>query len=192
MNPKRRTLRRFGFCAATAIVVLVSVALLVPGNFLCIEDAASKADVIVVLGGDDGSRCVHAAKLFHEGLAPRIIVSGEGDCEANRQTLIKCGLPSGVIQLECESGNTKQNAEFSVRLMKAQGIKRAIIVSSWYHSRRAVNAFRKYAPEIQFFSRPSHIGDSNLAWIRTPLASQVLKEYPKNVYYWIRYGIAPF
>ena len=38
------------------------------------------------------------------------------------------------------------------------GAQRVIIVTSWYHSRRALACFEHYAPDMKFYSRPSYFG----------------------------------
>jgi uncharacterized SAM-binding protein YcdF (DUF218 family) len=43
-------------------------------------------------------------------------------------------------------------------LLRQMGAKRVIIVTSWYHSRRALACFEHYAPDIKFYSRPSYFG----------------------------------
>lgn len=117
-----------------------------------------KADAMVVLGGRP-DRARHAAELFKEGDAPKIIVSGAGDCISNEHLLERNGVPAADILLESKSRTTRQNAEFSIPMLRALGAKRVIIVTSWYHSRRALHTFEHYAPDIRFYSRPSYVGD---------------------------------
>jgi uncharacterized SAM-binding protein YcdF (DUF218 family) len=67
-------------------------------------------------------------------------------------------VPEKVIMLECGSHTTRENAEFSIPLLRQIGAHRVIIVTSWYHSRRALMCFEHYAPDIKFYSRPSYAG----------------------------------
>ena len=74
-------------------------------------------DVIVVLGGGSQERPERAAELFKEHAAPRLIISGFGDGENRRRQLMAAGVPANVIELENRSRTTKENAEFTVKLL---------------------------------------------------------------------------
>ena len=162
-----------------------------PQQLLTVDSGPVTADVLVVLGGGSFERPDRAAELFRQGEAPRVICTGEGDCKSNRARLVKQGVPVAVIQTECESLTTRENAEYTIQLLRAQGVKRAIIVTTWFHSRRALNCFAHYAPEIEFYSRPSYAGyagkDSKLRGV----ARNVKAEYLKLAGYFVRYGVWP-
>ena len=168
-----------------ALMFLPLGAFLFAPSLLCVESGLRHAEVIVVLGGESVGRAKRALELFTSGAAPAIIVSGDGDNELIEQQLVQAGVPQGVITLESHSRNTKENAEFTTRLLKQRGVQQALIVTSWYHSRRALNSFRAFAPEIRFSSAPSF---HRQAWsIET---THVFQEYLKTVYYCFRYGIS--
>jgi uncharacterized SAM-binding protein YcdF (DUF218 family) len=167
------------------------VGLLFPQRMLCVESGDVQADALVVLGGDWGDRAARAAELFQQGVAPRVIVSGAGDCTFNLQVLTNAGVPASAIQLESRSKTTRENAEFSISLLRAAGVRRAIIVTSWYHSRRALSCFRHYAPEIKFYSRPSYSNYARSTWSRSGVWRDVREEYVKIPGYWLCYGICP-
>ena len=106
--------------------------ILLPQKILCVDSGAAKADVIVVLGGGTESheRAEQAAEFFKQQAAPQIIVSGAGDDEINRRILIESGVPANVIQLESKSRTTKENAEFTIKLLREQQkLNSAIIVA---------------------------------------------------------------
>lgn len=168
------------------------VAWLLPQQVLTVDSGPVSADVLVVLGGGYLERPDRAAELFQQGEAPRIICTGEGDCKSNRSRLVKQGVPVAVIQTECESRTTQENAERTIKLLRAQGVKRAIIVTTWFHSRRAVNCFAHYAPEIEFYSRPSYAGYARKDWKLRGVARNVKAEYLKLAGYFVRYGVWPF
>src|SRR5271157_3546022 len=138
--------------------LLAALAFAFPQRVLCLENGEVQADVLVVLGGGSHERPARAAELFRSGAAPKIIVSGRGDFAVNRQVLVAAGVPASAIQVEPRSNSTKENAAFSIALLRALGARRVIVVTSWYHSRRALHAFEHYAPDIQFYSRPSYYG----------------------------------
>jgi len=102
------------------------------------------------------------------------------------------GIPAAAIQLECQSRTTRENALFAVPLLRAQSARRVIIVTSWFHARRALNCFRHDAPEIEFISRPTTADLPKSHWPNKHERGRVLSEYAKLLYYWPRYGIGPF
>ena len=102
------------------LLVLAVVAMVFPQKFLCVDSGPAQADVMVVLGGGSAERPERAAELFKEHAAPRIIVSGRGDCEINRQLLIEDGVPAKVIEMETQSRTTRENAQFTVKLLREQ------------------------------------------------------------------------
>ena len=112
------------------------------------------ADAAIVLGaaawGGTPSpvyreRINEAISLYREGRIHWIIFTGgtprpgyptEG--EVGRQFSVKHGVPPDVILVEMESRNTWQNLERARRLMAANGIHSALLVSGPLHLRRAM------------------------------------------------------
>jgi uncharacterized SAM-binding protein YcdF (DUF218 family) len=191
----RKWFLRIGLALLAFFLLLVGATILFPQWFLCVDSGTVKGDVIVGLGGGSHERPELAAELFKEGAAPRIIVSGLGDSTINRRLLIKAGVPSGVIEMENQSRTTKENAQFVTQWLRKSNsppAKRVIIVTSWYHSRRALACFRHYAPDIQFYSCPSYFAYARADGSRKGIVNRIRLEYVKLLGYWIRYGIWPF
>ena len=174
------------------LLVLAVAAFFSPQPFLCVDSGPVKADVIVVLGGGSHERPERAAELFKEHAAPRIIISGLGDYEINRRLLIAAGVPANAIELETQSRTTRENAQFTDKLLREQKQRGVILVTSWYHSRRALACFRHYAPEIRFYSRPSYFASARADWSHHRIGSRIRLEYVKLLGYWVRYGVCPF
>jgi uncharacterized SAM-binding protein YcdF (DUF218 family) len=191
----RKQFLKIGLALSAFFLLLVATAIFFPQWFLCVDSGTVKADVIVVLGGGSHERPGRAAELFREHAASRIIISGLGDYEINRRLLIEAGVPSDVIEMENRSRTTKENAQFTIQLLRKPDslpAKRVIIVTSWYHSRRALACFRHYAPDIQFYSRPSYFASAHADWAHNRIGNRVRLEYAKLLGYWIRYGVCPF
>lgn len=115
---------------------------------------AESADVIIVLGAGlrpDGRpgpaltrRSSHAADLWFDGLAPRIICSGgmpgggiRSEASACAEILRGRGVPAEAILLEESSRSTEENAIYSRAIMEANGWQTAVVVSDGYHVLRA-------------------------------------------------------
>jgi uncharacterized SAM-binding protein YcdF (DUF218 family) len=188
----KKKLLKVAASIAIALLLLLALAYSFPQQVLAIDDGNPKADMIVLLGGGSGERPTRAAELFRSNAAPKILVSGGGDTDGNRLLLMHRGVPKSAISLESTSQNTKENAEFSVRLLRAASAKRVIVVTTWYHSRRALKSFRHYGPEITFFSCPSYYGFARSEWSHSHLRRRIYAEYRKILGYWIYYGICPF
>jgi uncharacterized SAM-binding protein YcdF (DUF218 family) len=184
------------FKLATGIVVLAALVAVVawyyPEKFLCVDSGKVSADAVVILGGGSHERPLRAAELFRQHAAPRILISGAGDDEINRQILISNGVPAKAIEIEGKSTTTRENAEFSIKLLRAEKIRSAILVTSWYHSRRALKTFEHYAPEIKFYSRPSYFAFARDDWRKRGINKRMRLEFLKLPGYWIRYGVNPF
>ncbi|MEH6415957.1 YdcF family protein [Pseudomonas sp. CGJS7] len=126
------------------------------------------SDAIVVLGGDIGrldhfdsgdanapeladNRVATAARAWHAGRAPTILLSGgpngttRGISEARimAEALNKLGVPSEALVLDEHSGDTRQNAEHSVRVASERGWHRVILVTSAMHMPRALGWFKR-------------------------------------------------
>ena len=174
------------------VAALAAFAWAYPEKFLCVDSGKVSADVIVVLGGGVHERPEHAAELFQQHAAPRIIVSGAGDDEINRTILLRDGVPTSAIQLESQSKTTAENAQFTIKLLRQQKVHRVILVTSWYHARRAQKTFEHYAPEIQFYSRPAYFAFDRAEWKPKGNGKRIWLEFLKLPGYWLRYGVNPF
>jgi|GEM_PF-261814 len=204
-----------GVVATLLLAALAAFAWFFPQQVLTVDSGEVKADVMVVLGGGLRERPERAAELFKQRAAPKILVAGFGDCKANGQLLEKSGVPETAIVLESKSRTTRENAEFSIPLLRSLGAHRVIIVTSWYHSRRALACFEHYAPDIKFYSRPSYFGypgrnqpgESEPHPTLSPVEAERVcvawkaewkmvrgyanSEYVKLLGYWVCYGVCP-
>ena len=163
-----------------------------PEKFLTVDSGPVTADVLIVVGGGQHERPVQAAKLFKAHAAARIIITGAGDDEINRRILIANGVPARAIEVEDKSTTTCENAEFTAKLLRAEKIRSAILVTSWYHARRAQKTFEHFVPEVKFYSRPAYYGFERDDWKKDNLNKRMRLEFLKLPGYWIRYGVNPF
>ncbi|MGH2404330.1 MAG: YdcF family protein, partial [bacterium] len=120
------------------------------GDFLVIRDPLGPADAVIAISGDGtGERAATAAALVQEGYAPWLILSGsstghaQGGATAEMlRHALQVGVPRERIIVEDQSESTFDNARNTLRIMQAQGMRRAIVVTSPYHTRRAARIFR--------------------------------------------------
>ena len=181
------------FLLMSALLALVAVAAwFYPEKFLCVDSGPVSADVLVVLGGGAHERPVRAAELFQQHAAPRILLTGAGDDVINLSILLKDGVPRGSIERESDSLTTRENAIFSIKRLRAQHVRSVILVTTWYHARRALKTFEHFAPEIKFYSRPSYYAFDRADWPKPGNFKRMRLEFLKLPGYWLRYGVNPF
>lgn len=122
-----------------------------------------KADVLLVLGGHDLRVAQYAVKLFQNGYAPLVVISGgvahrndmlktswEGT-EASKfsQVMEANGVPHEAILLEEQAKNTGDNFALSKKLLEDRGIAStsALVVTKPYMERRAYATGAKQWPD---------------------------------------------
>lgn len=120
------------------------------------------AQAIVVLGGgievpqsgrpdlnQAADRMWHAARLYKAGKAPVLILSGglafaEGTISeaASMQTFLSdLGVPDAAMLLEERSVNTRENAQYTAKLMREKGMQSLLLVTSALHMPRSARLF---------------------------------------------------
>ena len=190
MNLLKRSL---AWLLALALVALV-VAVLCARPLLCLETGSKPkpAPVLIVLGGESGERTDHALELMRSGSAPKILFSGAGEAQFVKTRLREAKISETRLILETNSTSTYENARFTVALLRELKITNAIVVTSWYHSRRALACFHHAAPEIRFQSAPTPptVTDYGLPTARA--AGFACLEYFKMIYYAARWQILPW
>ena len=186
----KRCLRLLSVLAGLLLLLAIA-AFVFPQQILCIDSGNVAGEALVVLGGGSYERPERAAELFRAHAAPRIIVTGEGDCETNRRLLQEAGVPPNAIILEPKARTTRENALDTIPILREKGVTNVILVTSWYHSRRAVKCFRHYAPDIKCYSRPAYFAFPRSEWRLQGMYRYIRREYAKLIGYWLRYGVSP-
>jgi uncharacterized SAM-binding protein YcdF (DUF218 family) len=144
------------------------------------------ADVIVVLGGDAPTRAAGAGALFQGGYGAHVLVSGGGDCEDNRAILLADGVPASAIVVECLSGSTWENAAVAAPILARLGARRVILVTTWWHMRRARDCFQRANPALDIRAGP--VGARAGLWraVTGGEGRNVTAEYLKLAWYAMR------
>lgn len=119
------------------------------------------ADIVWVLGSHDLRVADRAAELWHEELAPLIVMSGgfgnftEGvfdrtEAELLADRAVQLGVPREVILIEKRSTNTGENVAFTRDLLVSENksVSSAIAVQKPYMERRTYATVRAQWPEI--------------------------------------------
>lgn len=160
-------------------------------RLLVVSVPMSHADAIVVLGGEPLARPLEAARLYKEGVATRVFVTGAGDAGECKRVLMGAGVPAKAITLENKSTTTYSNATLLKPFLEEAKVRSALIVTSPFHTRRALATFRKVIPSITF-----GVTDASIGWWSRPQGRGDLNrfvglEFLKTAEYWLIYGVSP-
>jgi uncharacterized SAM-binding protein YcdF (DUF218 family) len=185
-------LKRFCYWFLALSLLALVIGVLFPKPFLLVETKPRPAPILILLGGGPEDRPARTLELMRGGYAPRVLISGDDNEHSSVGKLREAKMTDARILLETNSSSTLENAQFSVKILRAQKITNAIIVTSWHHSRRALACFHHAAPEIQFQSAPTRPIMTPIGLPTARDAGCAFAEYLKMFWYALRYQIFPW
>ncbi|KJS66648.1 MAG: hypothetical protein JL50_01800 [Peptococcaceae bacterium BICA1-7] len=158
------------------------------GQFLVIDQAPEKADVIIVLGGAN-YRVKYGSWLYNNGYANLLIYSGVRGENAIKMAN-QLGVPQSAIIYEQQAESTYENALFSKDIMIQKGFNSAIVVSSDWHMRRVKLTYEKEFYDmgnikLYYCASNDPDFDSKLWWINKKSFKYTVTEYIKLAGYFV-------
>jgi uncharacterized SAM-binding protein YcdF (DUF218 family) len=192
-----------------ALALVVALAMLVvtrehwlaaAAGFLVVDEPVAAADVIAVFAGGGGERADHAAALFAQGLAPRILVTGgeasgavELVCgerltgaELSARRLARAGVPADAVTIVPRGTSTYEEAAVVREFLTRGGHHTVIAVSSAYHMRRVGASLRHHLrgdAVVRLSAAPTRDFDPRRWWRDEHGLLLVTHEYLKLAYY---------
>ncbi|MBR3763808.1 MAG: YdcF family protein [Clostridia bacterium] len=164
-------------------------------DFIYVEDAPERADVIFVPGSRKIENAIRAAELYHAGYAPYVMPSGrystvygrfkgvpekyqadypdeyETEWAFLRAVLMKHGVPEEAILREDQATYTWENALRSREALHRAGLQvhTAILCCHAFHARRALLYYQAAMPQVRFLVCPAPTpGYTREDWYLTP------------------------
>jgi len=139
----------------TLLIALYPVWLAGLGGFLVKADAPAQAGIVVVLAGDQrGNRILKAGDLVRQGYVPKVLVSGPPyygahESDAAIPFAVRHGCPLDWFEAFPIKGlSTREEALEILPELRRRGIRKVIIVTSDYHTRRAGFIYRSLASDL--------------------------------------------
>ncbi len=183
---------------AVAAIVLGALAFLLRKPWLTVIGAAlitaqppAKADIAVVLAGDfSGERILRAANLAAAGYVPRVLISGQnGPFDGQEANLaiafaVRKGHPESIfIPATNLARSTREEAAALTPILRRLGARRVLLITSDFHTARAVRLFRRAAPDLEFaaVASPASAFDPADWWKSREGRKTVLLEWIKTV-----------
>ncbi|MCS0196809.1 YdcF family protein [Vibrio alginolyticus] len=125
-------------------------------DYMQLKHELKPADCLFVMCSNDVRVAEHAAKLYHQKLAPLIVFSGgegrftdglfeKSEAETFAEIAKLSGVPSKAILLETKSTNSGENVRFTEQRLKEEGKQCSsfILVQKPFMERRAIATFEK-------------------------------------------------
>ncbi|MBA8877810.1 YdcF family protein [Phyllobacterium myrsinacearum] len=143
---------------AESVAPAIEAAARVLWDFHLVYDPLSPADLIIGLGSYDLRVADRCAKLFDQGLAPKILFTGKAgnwtnhlydttEAEAFAAHAKGAGVAADAILIEPNATNIGENIRFA-RAMAGEAIKHIIIVTKPQTQRRAFATVRAQWPDV--------------------------------------------
>lgn len=151
-------------------------------------DPIKKADLIVALGGEN-FRKTEATALFRKGYAKKILFTG---FEIEKEDYKRYGLKDGEFIYPVKYVfNTYEEAMFVKEVVNKYSFKSVIIVTAFYHSRRASYIFKKLLEKdgVEVIVVPVFYKNFNIEewWKNRYLLKVVITEWLGLLYYNLEY-----
>ena len=148
------------------------------GSALIHDEGAGKAEIAVVLGGDQwGNRLIKGAELVKQGYVPHVLVSGPpgmydiNEADAAIRFAIRRGYPAEwFIPLYHPGLSTREEAGYVLDALKQRNIHSFLLVTSDYHTGRARRIFlsvehqRGGGPDLRAVASRDQFFSANAWW----------------------------
>ena len=191
---KHVRLRRWAIALALVLLLVGGNAWVAQGLTRSLEwrylppETIPAAEAIVLLGGGTapaeyprsmvevnsaGDRVLYAARLYKQGAAPNILLSGgridwlesgeDSSPAVEMAELLKLmGVPPEALWLQDRSRNTYEDALYSSQMLKEKNIKRILLVTSAKHMPRSVALFEQQG--LQVVPLPTDYSVTQAGW----------------------------
>ncbi len=127
------------------------------GRFLVVDEPR-KSDVIVVLAGETERRPARGLELLNQGYAPRLVLDVPAGSKIYQWMQTELaekyveGLPQAKSITICPiyGLSTREEAREAGRCLESVGGRSVLLVTSEYHTRRALSIFSREAPNHDY------------------------------------------
>jgi uncharacterized SAM-binding protein YcdF (DUF218 family) len=176
---------------AIGVVVVMLVGWVVSAVCVIIwsaRDESRPAAAIVVLGAAQyvghpspvlRARLDHAVSLWRRGLAPVVVVTGgrgprdtTSEADASHTYVVRQGVPDSVVLIERHGRSSVESMRAVAEMMRARGMRDAILVSDPFHMLRLAVLARRLG--ITAYTSPTRT--SPISARRTKVAEYLLSE----------------
>lgn len=182
------------------------------GSWLIETDPPAQGEVAIVLAGGEGERLGAAVQIWRARRVSALLITGPdvpllpvytGEDsltmgEVKRRIAVRRGVPDSSVWVSLGPTSTLEEAIRAREVLEERRVRRAVVVTSPFHSRRArrtfLMAFRGSGIDLSTETLPVGKSQDNPRrwWTREHDLLAVFTETVKLLHYWRRYGVRPF
>jgi hypothetical protein len=185
--------RSRGWSLAWALLGGLSIGLGAKAGAFLLVDAPLPADVILVLAGETDRRPERALELLAQGYGKRVVLDVPTNAKIYQSTEIQLAqkyiqnLPQAASVTICpiDGLSTKDESKDAEKCLAREGGKSVLIVTSDFHTRRALSVFRREIPGREYSVAAAH-DDSKFGvkwWAHRQWAKTVLDEWLRLIWW---------
>jgi hypothetical protein len=131
---------------------------------ILVVDAPVRSDVILVLAGETEHRPARALELLDQGYARRVVIDVPANARSYGFTEVELakkyvqGLPQAAMVEICPivGLSTRDESHDAEKCLESSGAKTVLIVTSDFHTRRALSTFRREIRGALFSTAAAH------------------------------------
>jgi uncharacterized SAM-binding protein YcdF (DUF218 family) len=154
----RSGVRKYWWIVFVLVIAGLSVSLAAKAGSFLVVDAPRRSDAILVLAGETDRRPQRALELLSQGYGRRIVLDVPNNAKLYEFTQIELAqkyiqdLPQAASVSICaiDGLSTKDEAKEAEKCLQREGAKSVLIVTSDFHTRRALEIFRQEFPGREF------------------------------------------
>jgi hypothetical protein len=147
-----------GWLLAMGVVAAFSIVLAAKAGSFLVVDAPRPSDVILVLAGETNRRPQRGLQLLAQGYGRRVVLDVPTREKLYEFTQIQLAekyvqdLPQGAAVSVCpiDGLSTKDESKDAEKCLAREGGKSVLIVTSDFHTRRALNIFEREVPRYEY------------------------------------------
>ena len=140
------------------ILVLLFLWLAASSAGFLIINQPEKSDTILVLAGETEQRLARTLELLRQGYATRAVFDVPADAKAYGTTYLQLAQEWAKAQPQAaelticpiHGLSTKDEASDAAECLRKMGVRSVLLVTSDFHTRRALSIFRRQDPEWRF------------------------------------------
>jgi len=156
--------RRLAAFSTLLLTLILTVVFAINAGRILVLDAPQPSDLILVLGGEADHRPAHALELLRQGFGRGVLIDVPVDAKIYDTSLLELAekyvrnLPESAVVRLCPiaSLSTRDETREVERCLTPQDGTRILIVTSDFHTRRALTIFRHELRDKTFSVAAAH------------------------------------